>query len=144
MTSGLDARTRAFIGRHRVGRLATADASGTPHVVPVCYAFDGEHIYSALDLKPKRVAARRLKRVRNVLENPRVALVIDEYSEDWDRLAYVLVQGTAALLEGGEEQRHAVALLRQKYPQYAGLLEQDALVLKLTPQKVVTWGRVQG
>ncbi len=133
---------RAFITRGRVGRLATADASGAPHVVPVCYAFDGEYIYSALDLKPKRVAARRLKRVRNILENPRVALVIDEYSEDWDRLTYVLIQGTATLLEGGEEQRRAVALLRRKYPQYKRLLEEDALVLKLTPCKVVSWGRV--
>ena len=73
--------------------MATADAEGAPHVVPVCYAFDGSSIYSALDLKPKRVSTHRLKRVRNIAANPRVALVIDDYSEEWSALRYVLVRG---------------------------------------------------
>jgi PPOX class probable F420-dependent enzyme len=134
---------RRFIADHRVGRLATADASGRPHVVPVCYAYDGRRIYTALDRKPKRVSARGLKRVRNVLANPNVALIIDHYSEDWSRLAYVLVQGSAVLLEDGEERAAAERLLRDKYPQYHGLLEEGSIVIRITPEKVVSWGRVQ-
>ena len=105
-------QVRAFIVSRRVGRLATADANGAPHVVPVCYANDGHHIYSALDRKPKRVEARRLKRVRNILANPDVALVVDDYSDDWRKLAYVLIQGQAVVLEPGEEQRRAEDMLR--------------------------------
>ena len=131
-----------FIAVHRVARLATADASGSPHVIPVCYAFDGVHIYSALDLKPKRVESRRLKRVRNILANPRVALVIDDYSEDWSALAYVLVHGTAELLDGGPAQHHAESLLREKYPQYATLLERGCTVLQISPTRVSSWGNV--
>lgn len=131
-----------FIASHRVARLATADAAGRPHVIPVCYAFDGERIYSALDLKPKRTHALRLKRVRNILENPSVALVIDDYSEDWDRLAYVLITATAALVESPEEQRLAERLLRDKYPQYARLLEPGSPIIRLTPARVVSWGKL--
>src|SRR5215216_5729557 len=103
----------------RVARLATADADGRPYVVPVCFAYDGERGYVALDEKPKSVAPTRLKRVRNILANPQVALLVDTYSEDWSRLSYVLVSGTAGLEPAGTE-RHstAIALLREKYPQY--------------------------
>ena len=85
--------------------MATADAEGAPHVVPVCYAFDGSSIYSALDLKPKRVSTHRLKRVRNIAANPRVALVIDDYSEEWSALRYVLVRGSAEVMEAGGGER---------------------------------------
>ena len=133
---------KAFITSHRVARLATADGDGAPHAIPICYAFDGETLYSALDLKPKQVGGRRLKRVRNILANPKVALIIDDYSEDWDTLAYVLIQGTATLLDDGDEQSKAESLLREKYPQYERLLETGCTVLKITPEKVVSWGRV--
>ena len=125
-----------------MARLATADAAGVPHAIPICYAFDGEHIYSALDLKPKRVAGRRLKRVRNILANPRVAVVIDRYSEDWSELAYVLVQGTAELVEEDEEQERAESLLRDKYSQYSVMLEDGCTILRVTPDSVVSWGRL--
>ena len=124
-----------------MARLATADASGSPHVVPVCYAFDGRYIYSAIDLKPKRVSARRLKRVRNIVANPRVAFVVDEYGEDWSALAYVLIRGKAAILEDGDEQSRAETLLRDKYPQYVDLLEEGCAVLRITPETVNSWGR---
>ena len=125
-----------------MARLATADAKGTPHVIPICYAFDGRHIYSAIDLKPKRVAALQLKRVRNIATNPRVALVIDDYSEDWSALAYVLVQGEAQMLESGEERARAESMLREKYPQYAELLAEGCAVLKITPERITSWGCV--
>src|SRR5215213_8113366 len=73
----------AFLQAQRVGRLATATSDAAPHVIPVCYACDGTSLYIALDAKPKRVAPERLRRIRNILENPRVALLIDRYSDDW-------------------------------------------------------------
>lgn len=139
----MDPEALAFLTDHRVARLATADAGGEPHIIPVCYAFDGRHIYSAVDLKPKRVSGRLLKRVRNILENPMAALIVDDYSEDWSRLGYVLVRGEAEILDEGEEQRDAAAMLRRKYPQYGDLLEDDCTVIKITPKSVTAWGRLR-
>ena len=105
----LSPRESAFLVRQRVARLATADAASAPHVVPVCFAYDGRGVFIALDEKPKDVPATRLKRVRNMLENPSVALVADRYAEDWSLLAFVMVRGRAELLEpGAEEHRAAV------------------------------------
>ncbi|TMC89571.1 MAG: TIGR03668 family PPOX class F420-dependent oxidoreductase, partial [Chloroflexi bacterium] len=78
-----------FVAAQRVARLATADAEGNPHVIPVCYAFDGSRFYTPLDEKPKRVAESKLRRVRNIAARPEVALVIDQYDDDWSRLGYV-------------------------------------------------------
>jgi PPOX class probable F420-dependent enzyme len=130
----------AFIRQQRVGRLATADAAGQPHVIPVCYACDGQAVYIALDAKPKTVAARQLKRVRNVLDNPRVALVIDHYSEDWRELAYVLIRGTARLLDPGDPTHaQAVALLRERYPQYQAMPIDEQPVIAIHAERVVSW-----
>ena len=142
MIEKVSPEAQAFIAAHRVARLATADADGVPHVIPICYGYDGGYIYSAIDLKPKRVAALELKRVRNVSVNPRVALVIDDYSEDWSQLAFVMVQGIASILPHGEQRSRAEATLRDKYPQYAGLLEEGCTVVRITPEKVVSWGRL--
>ena len=128
-----------FVRTHRIARLATADAGGAPFVVPVCYAFEGERIYTAIDLKPKRVGGRALKRVRNILENPQVALVIDDYSEDWSELAYVMVRGVADLIESGEERQRAEHLLRQKYQQYETMLQPGCPVIRITPERVISW-----
>ena len=109
----------AFLVRQRVARLATASGAGEPHVVPVCFAYSPGGIYTALDQKPKSVPPARLKRVRNILENPNVALVADRYAEDWSLLAFVMVRGRAELLEPNvEEHAAAVRLLRGKYHQY--------------------------
>jgi len=89
--------TRRFLEAHRVGHLATAGADGAPHVVPVCYALDDEAIYFVADAKPKRRPARALKRLVNLRANPRAALVVDDWDEDWTRLAWVLVRGPAAI-----------------------------------------------
>lgn len=124
----------------RVGHLATADATGVPHVIPVCYAFDGRVIYSVLDQKPKRISIKRLRRVRNILANPKVALVVDHYEEDWGRLWYILVTGEAELLPAGDEQAGAVGLLREKYQQYREMAIDQNPVIKITPTKVVSWG----
>ena len=132
---------RAFLNTQRVGRLASASRDGAPHVIPVCYACDGAALYIALDAKPKRVAPERLRRIRNILENPRVALVIDRYSDDWSELAYLLIQGTAALVRPGDaEHSRAVALLRERYVQYLAMPIEQQPVIAIRPAKVVAWG----
>jgi PPOX class probable F420-dependent enzyme len=129
-----------LLRRARVARLATADQSGRPHVVPVCFAFDGHALYSAIDEKPKRVAPRALRRMRNIEANPQAALVVDVYDEDWRRLTYVLVRGAADVLApGGREHAAAVARLRRKYPQYRTMDLESRPVLRLTPHSIVRW-----
>ena len=131
----------AFLVRQRVARLATADASGSPHAVPVCFAFSGTSLYIALDEKPKNVPVTDLKRVRNILENPEVALISDRYAEDWDLLAFVMVRGRAELLEpGAEEHAAAVRLLRGKYHQYEAMTIGENPVIAIRPEKAVSWG----
>jgi len=124
----------------RVARLATVDEGGYPHLVPVCYATDGLLYYSAIDAKPKRAAPTRLKRVRNIRANPRVALLIDHYEEDWRRLRYLLVQGRAEILAAGPESEAARDLLRAKYPQYAALpFAEPGTMIRITPERLVRW-----
>ncbi len=133
-----------FVNAEQAGRLATADAKGQPHVIPVCYACDGSSFYIALDTKPKRVAQRQLKRIRNILENPQVALVIDHYSDDWSRLAYLLVRGTAEMIPPGEdEHKRATALLRERYAQYQAMPIDEQPVIAIRPSSVVGWGAIQ-
>ena len=127
-----------------VGRLATADATGAPHVIPVCYAFDDRFIYSVLDRKPKNVSLTRLRRVRNIQANPRASLVVDHYEDDWHRLGYLLVSGRAELLVDGNERVEAVRLLREKYPQYRLMDVDENPVIKITPDRIVAWGTVPG
>jgi PPOX class probable F420-dependent enzyme len=130
-----------FITSARVGRLATADAGGQPTVVPICYAFDGTALYSAVDAKPKHSPPASLKRIRNLRENPRVSIVIDDYQEDWTRLRYVIIQGRADLLTGGLQFAHGVDLLVEKYPQYRtlGLARDQGLMIRVAPSRVSAW-----
>ena len=124
-----------------VGRLATADAAARPYVVPVCFAYDAGAgvIYSALDAKPKRSALAGLRRVRNILENPQAALVVDHYADDWSQLWYLLLMGRAELLESGAEPARAIARLREKYPQYREMPIDGNPVIRLTPERVTGW-----
>lgn len=136
----LSPEEEALIRQVRVGHLATADASGAPHVVPVCFAYDGDCLYSVLDRKPKRTPLTGLKRVRNILSNPNVALVLDHYEEDWGRLWYVLITGTAELIDEGEEHGHAIDILTEKYAQYRAMDLAGNPVIKISPARAVTWG----
>ena len=123
-----------------VGRLATAGANGVPHVIPVCFALMDNSIYSVLDQKPKRAPLNRLRRVRNILANPQVSLVVDHYEENWERLWYILISGTAELMEDGAERPAAIQVLREKYAQYRLMNIDLNPVIKITPLNVVTWG----
>ena len=136
----ITSQTRRLVAESRVARLATADASGAPHVMPVCYALDGETVYSVVDRKPKQAGAMRLRRIRNIMANPRVALLLDGYDEDWSRLWYVLIRGVASIVSRGPEQRWALTLLRNKYPQYAAMNLEGRPVIRARIWRVVAWG----
>ena len=99
-----------------VARLATVGAGGKPHVVPISYAVDGDTIYFAVDAKPKRTTD--LQRLRNIAANPSVSVLVDHYEDDWTRLWWVRVDGTARLLPDGAQAVRATDLLAARYPQY--------------------------
>jgi PPOX class probable F420-dependent enzyme len=107
---------RRRLGEARVGRLATSDAGGVPHVVPFVFALDGDTIYWAVDEKPKR--SRRIKRVANIEANPNVEVVVDRYTERWDRLWWVRAAGPARIVQEQAEEERALVLLEAKYRQY--------------------------
>ncbi len=136
---------RAKLEDARVARLATLDARLRPHIVPVCFAYDGKAFYTAIDEKPKRVTPERLTRLRNILAVPQVALLIDQYDEDWTQLWYILIRGKAKLLpmRGHKERAWALRKLRAKYPQYAEkILPNDAPIIRITPDRTTFWGKV--
>ena len=133
---------RRFLESHRVGHLATAGADGAPHVVPVCYALDDEALYFVADEKPKRRPARELLRLRNLRANPRAAVVVDDWDEDWTRLAWVLVRGSARVVSDTAAHATAVGLLRARYPQYRAMVLDDPArnpVVRIDPTRVVLW-----
>jgi PPOX class probable F420-dependent enzyme len=136
----LDPAARQFLDRQRVAHLATASADGRPHVVPVCFSMVDDSVYIAIDEKPKRGSPMQLRRVRNMLENPRVALVADLYDEDWSKLGFVLAHGVARLLTSGDEHRRALASLRAKYAQYRAMALEDRPVIAVDLQGSVSWG----
>ena len=140
VTASLEAQ--AFIHSQRVARLATTDEGGQPHAVPICFVYDGAHFYSVIDQKPQQTTPLQLKRVRNILANPKIALLLDRYREQWQELAYLMVQGTARIIESGPERDQAVALLRKKYAQYQGMALESAPVIEITPRRFIPWGAV--
>jgi len=132
-----------YISTHRVARLSTSDTNGQPHIMPICYDFDGLYIYTALDFKRKRVELFKLKRVTNILNNPQVAIIIDDYSDNWDELSYVLILGHGEILENGLKRDTAEKLLRTKYYQYSQSLTPGCPILKITPNKIIEWRNQQ-
>jgi PPOX class probable F420-dependent enzyme len=112
-----EAEARSRFAAARVARLATADAQGRPHLIPIVFAVDGDRVYSVVDAKPKRT--RALRRLANVSQNPAVALLVDHYDdEDWDALWWVRAEGQARILDPQEpEAANAIAILKQRYPQ---------------------------
>lgn len=132
---------RLFLDEHRVGHLATADRKAVPHVIPICFARLEERIYFVADEKPKRHGPRRLKRLANIAQNPRVALVVDDYREDWTKLAFLLLHLEAALVEPAAEYEAALTALRRKYPRYRTmkLLSATNPIVGMTVQRWHLW-----
>lgn len=129
----------------RVAHLATTSRDGRPHVVPIVFVWTDDVLYTPLDLKPKRSAdPKRLRRVRNILENPRVAVVVDRYDEDWSRLAFALLEGEATLLASGAEYVRAAAALVAKYRQYRELPLEGRLIVRIVVQRTTRWEASSG
>jgi PPOX class probable F420-dependent enzyme len=146
-----------IINRARVARLSTIDyEKKIPHIVPVVFAFDGHHYFIPLDEKRKKETVEKLKRVKNIQHCPNVALLIDEYNEDWSKLVFVMIQGKAYLIsEGDEDKAKGICiydhnnndassvkkghrLLYQKYTQYKKIgIGKYCIIVK--PQKIIFW-----
>ena len=142
VTTVLAGAARRFVESMRVARLATADAHGVPHALPVCYALAGDNLYVTIDEKPKRAGVRTMKRLRNIEENSSVAVVVDRYEEDWTQLAWVMLRGRAEILDGGDEHGRAQSALRERYPQYRTMRLEPLPVIALRIGRVSSWGAV--
>jgi PPOX class probable F420-dependent enzyme len=132
---------RQFLDHSRVAHLATADANGVPHVVPVCFCLRGTSLYITIDEKPKR-QDRPLKRIRNIQENPAVAVTVDRWDEDWTRLAWIMLRGEAEILGSGTEHDQAQAELRARYPQYRAMALDALPVIAVRIRHVLAWGSI--
>ncbi|MET9405168.1 TIGR03668 family PPOX class F420-dependent oxidoreductase [Streptomyces sp. NPDC002935] len=144
-----DQARRRFLAA-RVARLATVDADGRPHLVPLVFARCGDDLVTAVDHKPKR--SPLLRRLRNIAAHPAVCLLVDAYDEDWERLWWVRADGDARViappgwLDPGEpglgEIPHvyarAIDALRDKYPQYRNR-PPDGPVTVITVRRWLGW-----
>jgi len=126
---------QALLKHARVARVATAGPDGTPHVVPVCPVSANGNVYFSTDGNSRKA--------RNLERNPRIAVVVDDYSEDWSRLCGLLLAGRAELLRSGAEKNRIRKLLLEKFPQYEeeGYLEAPgSVIVRIRPEKSFSWG----
>ena len=141
---GYSVEERTFVRSARVARLATADDAGRPHAVPLCFSLLDDRLVSVIDEKPKRAGPHTLKRIRNIQENPAVAVLIDRYAEQWDRLGWVRIDGRASVWEPSHPQHDdAISLLRRKYSQYETQELADRPLIAIEPTHVVSWGTLE-
>jgi len=133
---------RQFLIKQFVAHLATADGDGVPHVVPVCFTILESTVYIAIDQKPKSGDPRALKRIQNIAANPSVALIVDHYEDDWQQLAWVMLRGTAEVLESGDEREAAHTLLRQRYKQYEGMDFLGLPMIAIRIARASSWGQI--
>jgi PPOX class probable F420-dependent enzyme len=138
----LSDREAQFLALQRVAHLATADRSAIPHVVPVCFVVVAGTLYITIDEKPKRAPAAKLKRLKNIADNPAVSIVVDRYEEDWARLAWVMLHGRAEILRQGIEHDTAQTDLRQKYPQLNAMQIDAQPVIAVRLERVTSWGQL--
>ena len=136
---------RAFVVAARTAILATIAADGSPRLVPICFVPDGDALITPLDEKPKQTHdPHDLARVRDVLARPEVTLLVHRWDEDWSRLGWVRLHGTASLLEPGEP-GHAAAIvpLRSKYRQYASQAIDRRPMLRIAIDLATAWGNLE-
>ncbi len=122
-----------------VATLGTTRDDGAPHLVPVVFAMPDNRndlLYTAIDAKPK--STQRLQRLINIECNAAVSLMVDRYDDDWTRLWWVRLDGTATVHQRGEEMATGYALLRAKYPQYSRI-ELDGPVIAVRVLRWSSW-----
>lgn len=128
-----------FIERQPVARLATVDTQGKPHIVPIVFAFDESRLFTPIDAKPKRSKPHQLQRVRNIQANPNVAVLFDEYNDDWRKLAWVQVRGVAEFITSGPVQETGLKLLADRYPQYTHQSLAGRPIIVITVLHITGW-----
>jgi len=131
----LTGKLAEFVQWERVCRVATTGAAGVPHAVPVCHALGGGKVYIG--------SGDTARKVKNIAENPRVTVVVDNYSDAWSTLRGVMIQGSARVIERGPRFRRGRDLLYRKYPQYpkeAALSPSDSVIIEVTPTRIFSWG----
>jgi len=133
---------RRFLAHRRIAHLATADSRAVPHVVPVCFVISEGTLYITIDDKPKRRPDTALKRMKNIAENPVVAVVVDRYDEDWSLLGWVMLRGHADILTDGTEHRDAQALLRSRYPRLEAMRIAQHPVIAVRIERTTSWGNL--
>ena len=131
-----------FLADRRIAHLATADRGAVPHVVPVCFAMAEGTLYITIDEKPKRQPVTALKRLRNIVETPTVAVLVDRYDEDWALLGWVMLRGHAEILTVGAEHDDAQALLRSRYPQLKAMHIEGLPVIAVRIERATSWGNL--
>lgn len=134
---------KELLQKSRLAHLATSKA-GMPHVVPICYAFDGRNIYTPIDEKPKRLKPRKLRRLINIAANPNVCIVVDHYEENWKKLRFTIVLGHAKVMLTGKEHRKAIVHLREKYSQYRSMNLEKRPIIKISSLNLITWKSASG
>ncbi|MGC2427548.1 MAG: TIGR03668 family PPOX class F420-dependent oxidoreductase [Nitrososphaeraceae archaeon] len=140
-----DRCVKTIIDKARVARLATVDSECKPHLIPVVFVFGNDCYYIPIDGKTKQSRPEKLKRAKNIQQNSNVALLIDEYNEDWTKLYFIMIQGKASIIGGKELEQNELLLLEKahkllsdKYLQYQKIGIGD-FVIMIIPQKVITW-----
>ena len=143
-----DTYLKAIIDKATVARLATVDSECKPHLIPVVFVFDNDCYFIPIDEKAKRSKPENLKRIKNIQQNPNVALLIDEYNEDWTKLYFIMIQGKASIIGGKELEQNELKLLEKahkllsdKYLQYQEIGIGDYVIM-IVPEKVITWKNV--
>lgn len=134
---------RRLVAGSRVARMATLDADGRPHLVPLVFAMDGDTLYSSVDEKPK--STRQVQRLGNIRANPdRVTVLIDHYEDDWPAVWWVRLRGTGRVIEESAERERGLRLLADKYPQYRDMPPQGAVIaLDVTEWRGWSWRPLQ-
>ncbi len=132
--SDLPAPIRDLLHHERRAVMTTIARDGGAHSVPVVFALVGDQIVSPIDHKPK--SGRVMARVRNLERDPRVTLLVDRWDEEWTRLAWLMVRGSAEVdPDYPDEFLHA---LNARYPQYEPGERHDA-VIRIRPTRLLWW-----
>lgn len=144
VTVRIPATMRRELTGARIAHLATV-GNGKPAIVPISFVLLAQTLYHAIDAKPKRRPVGKLRRVRNLRINPHAAAIIDHYEEDWQKLWFVLIEGSVRFLTEGPEHRRAISALKRKYVQYQRMpLDPAALVIALDIRHLVSWRAASG
>ncbi|MGH2767601.1 MAG: TIGR03668 family PPOX class F420-dependent oxidoreductase [Actinomycetota bacterium] len=118
------------------GYLAMIAADGGPRVLPVCFTWAGDVIWTAIDGKPKTEA--QPQRIRAIQANPKVSFIVDRWDDNWERLAWLQARGSAMVLAAGPESDRARHALREKYPQYA-ITPLEGPVIRIDVARWIGW-----